>query len=392
MNSSHFDGIVTADNHLRWLPWRSRRAIYGDSLVSFKQIVDLCLVSGPGGTPVKFLVLAGDFWDDPNPDLFTVHFVHTQLDLLREANVRVFFVLGQHDMVVQHSYSAVSELGRFFKLDRIPRTLLELHPWPTYVHGQIFHIGGFTAYGLDYQTPDKVLASLQQVPPVDILVTHQVWKDFIGDGAVSLADVPAHAHNIISGDYHHTITEDRGGHFFMSPGSTCLQALNEPAEKFVLGLRISSSRLEVEKLLLLTRGAEIVRVNGTENFNDVVAACRSWLTVKQREAVFLPDATRKPLLRVVVDKALGAAIAQKLLTVLGDQAHVLIQYDETEDVTEEPGTFASLEVIGAEDLLKELCTQNDRMDLYNLALRAYKAEDPTQEADLIANDLIKETV
>lgn len=208
--------IFAADTHLHTSAWTDRPHLSGDSYWSFEQIVNMNLHYN---VP---LVLGGDVLDTKKPPPDTVALLCQQMDRMQAAGLRVYFIRGQHDLTLP--------------------AWLNVHPWPIHIHERSVEVAeGCVVHGLDWLPRGAFQQALERVPRgINFLVTHTVWADFMGVGNTdgTFADVPQHVPFILTGDYHvHTI---RQGHLadgfvqtFASPGSTCLQAVNEPPEKFV---------------------------------------------------------------------------------------------------------------------------------------------------------------
>lgn len=204
----------TADWHIARSAW-ARSGIDGDSYHGLAQVVDHCLAAQ---IP---LIAAGDLFDtkDPSPD--DVRHVRVQLARMARARLKVYYIQGQHESEKKPWLSAI-------------------HPWAAHIHGESVEIAGFKFYGLDWQPSATVADALKAIPPgTDVLACHQVWREFMGDhvqSECSFADV-RHASLVLTGDYHkHRVLVVAAGDraiTVLSPGSTCMQSIDEePAKAF----------------------------------------------------------------------------------------------------------------------------------------------------------------
>ncbi len=226
----------TADCHLLPNAWVNRREISGDAYFSFTQIVDYCIRKK---IP---LVIGGDLFDSKRPDSESVAVFIAQTCRMRDSQLPVYVIQGDHDITDP--------------------------PWPVaicpdavhHVNGRHVNIGGVRVFGLDYQPRGQLQEKLKEVPDAtDVLITHQGWQEFQGIGVTegSLAtDIPFPV-TVLSGDYHAEKTYESGpekGIIAFSPGSTCMQALGEPAEKsFLEVIQHDNGKLVIRRVPLATR-------------------------------------------------------------------------------------------------------------------------------------------
>lgn len=208
--------VAFADAHLSPKIWLSRD-IRNDAYNSFSKIVDFSINTG---VP---MVSAGDMLDSASPDPETVNFLRKQLSRLAAANLKLYLVHGQHDMI-HPSWASV----------------VDFHNCVELLHKRMVSIGGKNFYGLDYQTSSTWNKEAADVPDdVDVLILHQTLTDteFMGAlGEVSLAHVLS-PKMIIVGDYHKNIEKDiytlRGHNCrVISPGSTHIRAIDEQPDKY----------------------------------------------------------------------------------------------------------------------------------------------------------------
>ncbi len=236
------DFVFSADLHGAEGAWSNRPTIVGDSYASLRQIVDYCLQYR---LP---LVLGGDVIDTRRPPARTVEVYYREMSRMQEAGLPVYYVQGQHE------------------LDRL-QPWLSVHPWPIWLNELLVPIGTLRCYGVDWQPISKVQERLGQIPDgADCLIAHQVWRDLMGDlcqPECAFSDVPK-VQALLTGDFHDHLIADAAGKDgqplrVFSPGSTCLQAINEQPYKkfFVIGrmgnqITASSVGLDTRPLLKYT--------------------------------------------------------------------------------------------------------------------------------------------
>jgi hypothetical protein len=228
--------ILFADSHLQYPgAWSSRPAIREDSFRSFEQLVDKAIELD------VHLIGAGDLIDKQRNTSAPIVFLMAQMERLAEHGSNLYFIQGQHEMQAQ--------------------------PWldaggaGIHIHGRhVKLLGGMSIYGIDFHPHGQLAAEIEKIPQgVDLLVTHQVWGEFMGTNVVSpqgmLCDLPEHVGHVLTGDFHETHVKEvrnSGGNMMtvLSPGSTCLQSIAEPPEKHYF---IAMSDGTFERHTLFTR-------------------------------------------------------------------------------------------------------------------------------------------
>lgn len=231
--------IATADTHLCLRNIKKHRTMTYDSLYSFSQITDLCILHNAN------LLIAGDVFDSIKPDPITVSWFVKSLNKLKDHNLSLYYIQGQHDK---------SEV-----------------PWPSICENAILLLANpikisigdcnHTIMGLSWAPQEQALSLYKNASKYspDIFVGHQVWKEFnYGVSEIAFANIPQ-SNTLILGDYHKPIAkqiiiehkEFESITSVYSPGSTSLMSIDEPEEKSVL---LFSNGLEAPtKIILNTR-------------------------------------------------------------------------------------------------------------------------------------------
>ena len=208
--------VFCADLHLEDGAWSSKPTIYGDSYYSFKQIVDYCIEHR---LP---LILGGDVLERKQNQARPIAKLCEGLSRMQTAQINVYYIQGNHEY------------------DR-NAPWLSVHPWPIHLHdtGVQFGDAEVGIWGLDWLPRGEIQEALKQVPEdTDILITHQVWKDFMGSvGRIEceLTEVH-HVHTVLAGDFHVTkVAESVNAQGkpikMLSPGSTAMQDIGEDQHK-----------------------------------------------------------------------------------------------------------------------------------------------------------------
>jgi predicted phosphodiesterase len=298
--------LSTSDWHLQERAWRRHPDLAGDAVFSLKQIVDRAVEE-----KVDAVIGAGDLIDtvDPTPSIQVQ--AHEQFDRLQEAGIPFYFIQGQHER------NAV-------------RARFDAHPWPRHFHRRLVTIGGLKMYGLDWQASHQLLTELEEAADLQIglFVCHQVWggPDFMGtlpgvEG--QLEDCPAPV--VLTGDLHQHKTvklkrEDGSTLRVFSPGSTCMQSIDEPPEKAFWELEFNRNKLvDYKSVKLITRPFHTFSLDDIGGLDD--------LCEDAKEGNFydddIPEVVRTPIIHVDYPDNLPD-VYDRLMTAFDNQAHVFL--------------------------------------------------------------------
>jgi hypothetical protein len=290
--------LVSSDWHIRRADriWYRRDEIYGDTGYSIDQICKLA-----DDYDVPCVIIAGDIFDLKLQQSDALRTMRLALDHFQENNREVLYVQGQHEIST-------------------PPLLNAIHPWPEHIHKRTVTWAGYNLYGLDYCTPGAVEAELVTVPEgTDILVTHQVFKDFLGDkhGNAWLEWGFTNARMIITGDYHLTVVQTRDDAVStLSPGSIVMQDISETPNKFVF---ILYDDLTVDTVPLRTRRYYEARIETEDALTEFIDAWQHHPARVPQAGV--PSNIATNLLRVRYRSDLPQA-KRRLEAAIGTSAHL----------------------------------------------------------------------
>lgn len=294
--------VIAGDLHLRPTTWAKHPELSGDSYFGLQQVVDAALERR---VP---LILPGDIFDRNRPDSGSVMVFVEQMDRMRDAGESVYCIQGNHDQAN-------------------PPWFL-VHPWVTDLHRNSVSIREVNFYGLAFTPCEALEAELSAIPVgTAVLICHQSWGEVqrIGHTDGSLAQMPFGL-AVFSGDYHiHGMfcgTAKNGDDVSLySPGSMCLQALNEDPEKLfhVLGLGVAAERgaSAVESHSLRTRRYVSHTAGTDEEFAQVIQEVSQPLLPDAK----LPSQIRKSILRVRYNDLIPDAF-DRLVAAAGDRFHL----------------------------------------------------------------------
>lgn len=352
--------VFCADLHLEDGAWSSRPGIYGDAYYSFNQIVDYCIQHK---LP---LILGGDILEKKQNLARPIAKLSHGLTRLQNANVNAYYIQGNHEY------------------DR-NAPWLSIHPWPIHLHDTGVEFDGIPVWGLDWQPKGEIQEALKTLVPEDtqILITHQVWKDFMGEigrTECELTDVH-HATFVLAGDFHVTKTvtsvNAQGKPITMlSPGSTAMQDMSESPDKFFFVVGHDNGAVAFQPVQLKTRRFANYVVKDIETL-DKLCAGQLAKEIQAMQDPELPPEINKPLIRIRFDKRLPDAYL-RLMTAVSHLGHIAC-----EAITEKSSTRTTTN----RDLAKnDLVTAvgdllGDTTEAYRLATALLKSPDPVKEFD-----------
>jgi DNA repair exonuclease SbcCD nuclease subunit len=273
--------LVASDLHLSDRVWQ-HRPIAGDSYHSWHQLVELAL-----SQRVEGVILAGDILDKQSNLSVPIQKLLAGLHRLTDAGIEVYYNQGQHEYQ-EHPW-------------------MQAGPVTHWLHRQVVTpCPGWRIAGCDYQNADRFQEFLQGelAKSADILVCHQVWRDFMGDVGkpqAEFADVPANVRVLITGDYHEHICQRFGTLTVLSPGSTHMRSIAEPEEHacFTVELRAQDPKPEIRSLPLYTRRCIRLDTRLTGNFTNLNGQAEALLATAEAYAQeHLPPELALPLVQL----------------------------------------------------------------------------------------------
>jgi hypothetical protein len=359
--------VGSSDNHLEDRAWQGRPSLEGDAYHAFAFMVDYAIQHG---LP---LLLGGDVIDKQRNESRLARFLVQQLERCEQHNVPVLFIQGQHEL---QDFPWLKSLG-----DNVA----------VWLHRNVWSLGGesnhHVVYGIDWTPADKLPEELAAVnPQATILLMHQVCDEWMGSLCATELRwdmIPGHIQLVIVGDYHgaHTrlLRKNAEGRdlVVLCPGSTVLQAIDEPAVKqfFVLYDDLSTESIEIPGRPVLAPPPLLEPEHLDEFVTEVRNRCGE--AVEQVEDT-LPGHLCKPILYVKYDRDLPDAY-KRIAAAVGDAAFLFPKELTTRRSSDEPTEeeLAHQEVI-AGGLLGALpqVAPDPESDLYRVSARLLTAVRP----------------
>jgi len=301
--------VLSADWHLADSAFAGSD-VTGDAYVSLGQVVDIA---------IKYnvpLVAAGDLFDKRRPSPLAVSFAHSEMHRMRDAGLPVYFVTGQHCRTPDTNAATPVE---WLCTDGIA--------WPTHVDRQVFKLGDFLCYGLDWRSPSELQPEFENIPTdVSMLVMHQIIEELRSGNMIlpemSLTETPSNVSTVYSGDWHvcgqRCATRDDGTVVWgLSSGSLAMQDVTEPPEKFVYLLMSDGS---TESVRLRTRPFLSITIRSEDELDEITATLAS--DVERLAATpGISEIIRKPLIAVAHSSDVPS-VMRRLRSMIGDDAFI----------------------------------------------------------------------
>ena len=269
---------ISADNHLMRFVWKRRKEVEGDALRAFTTMVD-AIVGDPVKEP-KRLLLAGDITDKAELDAATFHCLDDAAEKLADAEIPVFYIMGNHDIDVP---DWPGELG-FVSLNN-----------------KTARIDDRRVHGLGYLSREMLHPALGRLLPCEILVLHQTFEHllpFEDSFDMRMDDLPGGIANVVVGDVHTpNLTSLNGKGWCLSPGSTTPRRISETHTPGYW--RLAKDAEKPEFFELPHRRILRTEVRTLEELQGLVAACS--VTVK---------GAMQPLLELAYPLELSAAVEE----------------------------------------------------------------------------------
>jgi hypothetical protein len=412
--SEYPEFIFSSDWHLSFGMSGKHPGMVGGSYAALHEIVDLCLTHN---VP---LIAAGDLFDKPIPDPVSVNVMCQEMQRMQDAGLAVYFTQGQHERVKRSIIASSTDQGG-------SPCWMNVHQWPVHVHGESFEIAGVKFFGLDWMPPEEleaVFAHRGHLPAgelfipddTDVLICHQVWKEFMGDHCnpeCTIDQVPF-VKTILTGDYHeqaaHVGTGRTGQQVLMiSTGSTNIRSMGETPHKAVVewwapgatagdhdNERIfSQARREgrgmprpletfgVYKYASLRECRNLIVVN-LDTLEELDAFVADDLLDDPDDQLVGPTDPRlmKPMIRVNYNEELPDSY-ERITNKIGDRAFMFL-FPRRNEQELSVITPAQEEAIRGQGLLGCLATLEDpESDLYRTIARLLESDEPGAELQVI---------
>lgn len=360
--------LITADWHIRKNDqiWLRHPEIRGDVSYGIHQMCQLA-----EQYRVKYVLIAGDIFEERLQQSDTVQMLRTVLDFLSTRRIQVMFIQGQHEL----SY---------------PTWMCALHGWPTYIHERLVQLNnGPLIYGLDYCQPSGLPRAFSGIPAnTDLLLTHQLWQEFMGShGSAHTSMLPKPEMLVYSGDLHqHVQAVCANGTKLWSPGPLCPQDLSEFNQ---MGVYILNDDLTHQSVSLQRRRAFTVTIGDEAELETFIA---DWQNHPARPLQSnVPPSIEMSILRVKYPNNIPQIIARLRKTVghdvyLFEDPHPAVKTEITIDRAER------IDVVQGGGLPR--CIERyygDNPEVRRDAVKLYRSTEIVRDIEQIFSEAVKAT-
>lgn len=275
--------VFFADSHLDTNTWANRPHLQRDSMLAFEHIVNEACQLG-----VEAILGAGDLIDVKKPPSEVAAFIRRQLDRLVECGIAFAYIQGQHEM------------------SRGVPWFSAMHDEATHINETLLYLSDAIppVYGLDWRPANQLRLSIGEIPEeAQIVLMHQVWLEHMGpqrgsEGSFTqLPDCKVY----FTGDFHEMRVTRQGNSTIISPGSTNLRKINEPAKKYYFVLYDNNSW---EAKLIPTRQRVDFSVRNERQLEKFLSDWSATHDKLQAEAAKLPVELHRALLWLKYDPEL----------------------------------------------------------------------------------------
>ena len=365
--------LVAGDLHLNLRTW-SNRPIENDSYFAWTQIVNRAIRA-----EVEVVILAGDILDKQINGSGPIGKLQEGIDKLGAAGIKTLFIQGQHE------YQEIPWAS-------LSKHAIHLHRNESTSLDPFVEVAGYTITGIDFQAKERlqdelsyVTETLKSAPERTILVMHQVWEEWMGERALpqgKLEDVNKWLPGLgllITGDLHESRLQQNPLPV-LSPGSTCMQSISEPEDKYIYFLHKTENSVgapKVSKELLL--GRPFIDWPFFRTAADIEDCILEYYTVYESsqahaEQHSIPPEICTPIVRFQFDHSLSGDM-YRLEKLVGDSGHIFWKEHSPKNA-EEHEAIVSGDNVTMESLLKSVeCSQ----DVRQLAERLLSGGDPSEE-------------
>jgi len=320
----------------------------------------------------KYLLGLGDLFNVKSQRSDALQMMKYLTDQVRARDGHFLYVQGQHELSDPPLVSTICGT--------------ESH----YINDVTMQLGDIRIHGLDYRNPLQVEEALRGLPEADILCTHQVWKDFMGDdrGHAKVEWVPECYKWILTGDYHETKVLEYGpNRHVVSPGSLNIQKVNETPDKFVYVWTPSGG---LTKVPLKSRGVFKLLLQSEDDLDAFIAGCDNYAALIPQSDV--PPEIAMNILRIsyntaipnvvpTIERAIGGRVHLFWDPLVMETGDVTLDQQQRQNAVMGGGLPACLREFYAEDGESKLA---DRLVLW-------ESEDPKADLDTILQRVISET-
>lgn len=310
----------------------------------FKETVEIALKER-----VNLYIHTGDFFHTYTPPPEAYVNAYKRLKELKEKNIKIVVIAGQHDTPKKQSLSPLQLLKDLGYIDILA---------VTDVVNEEISLGNekLSVVCVPYLAREKIESVSPSRETKSILMAHLLLKE-IGipstETQISIAMIPSGFNYIALGDYHvKTIFKHKNGAPIVYPGATEIHKVNEYGEKYVALIDLSKDEAYVNFIELQNVRPWIVL--------QCFDAMNCINTVLENSKTFLSKKRKKPLVYLYIDEKIKTEVISRYLDDMIFKGYVehyrlaLKQEKTSEDENNEETHLEHLEHIDKMKILIEI--------------------------------------
>jgi DNA repair exonuclease SbcCD nuclease subunit len=335
---------------------------------------------------VDFVIHSGDLFEMAKPSPHVLLIFQEALLRLKEANIEVYAIAGNHDTVMMKNAISPQNLSKSLGLKLID------YRNPYYIYDDVF-IGGLTYHSNAYK--DRLINGLKNLSKEAedykkrILVLHQGIDKFLPfQYELELDEIPKNFNYYACGHIHNRIITDYGDGKLVYPGSTEIlkksefRDYKENGKGFYL-VDISGDVPEIEAININPKREFIVKNIQYPNFNNEISNLK-------RE---IKDLDEKPVLNLQIEGGNfnKSDTLDNLNKELGDLT-LTIKTDFNIESLRKNNTTVNLSSLDMNELLIDHLIEFDNEDINNLAINLLDklSKDKIDDGERIAKKFYNE--
>ncbi|WP_457568116.1 metallophosphoesterase [Desulfurobacterium sp.] len=321
-----------SDSHLGYAQYNLAER-KNDFFKAFKQAIEKIITLN-----VDLVIHTGDLFESPQPDMATLGKAIKQLQILKEKNIPVIAITGNHDRTLRKGkispQKILEELGLLKLIDVCGEKIIG----DLYIAGIQFMPASHLHEEL--KKNKQQFAEKAAKYRYSIFMFHQgidAYLPYEGAAEMSMSDLPE-GFTYYAGGHIHTFIQEKGKYFFSYAGATEFRTAKE-AEKTKRGFNIIDlktrelHRVELENL----RDFIITTVKEGENEREALKKINETVQESKTQPVVIIKYlyTEKPfsetdLLKPIKDKALIVRVLQK--NIAQEEAEVIRKTTSIEEI------------------------------------------------------------
>ena len=347
----------------------------------FERIIDKIIEE-----KVDFVIHSGDLFDNARPSPLALFTVQKALIKLKNANIPIFAIAGNHDAVMRKGAIPPQVLFKKFGLKVISPINTNYMFEDVFIAGLPFYP---SSQGKNLKNKLSELSKKAANHEKSILVLHQgIDKYFNLQYELEIGDVPDNFNYYAMGHLHNYINDDFGKGKLVYPGSTEVWKTTELGDyskngKGFVIVDFDSAKPSVTRIKIDLPREFIEKTLDYENLAHGVEEIRE--TIK--------DFDKKPILNLTVENVTSTAVAYELITEELDGLSLMVRPKFITPGEEDIDLIIDKEnALGPIEVLSSRLEHYEDEDITKLAIELYNllSKDEIEESRLLIDEFYKQ--